>query len=688
MNHMMKRALCLIVALGLAGSAAARPLKLEDYFAWKSAGQAQISPDGKRIVYGETRVRPDKDDQDTLTYLMNADGSGRAFLLDGAQVRWSPDGTKIAYTARGDKGRQIFVKDMAHPEAAGVAVTDGRLYPGQIAWSPDGRWIAFSSGVPAPAQDFAIELPKRPEGAKWAPDSVVVDDLDYRSMTGGIVRGLRHIFVVPASGGEARDITPGPISIGARNSSIDWSRGFDWTPDGRYILFDGLASREDPLAWRRSALLRTEVATGKVEAISKTPGFWIGPRMSPDGRRIAYFGWSDSSESWPARQLRVMDADGSGDRVLIADMADEPGSVQWAADSGSLYYGLPAQGTINLHQVSLSGADRALTHEQGRLHLSSFSRAGLAAGVLETPTQEGEIALVEVRTGQVRQLTHVNDALAEVELSKAEGFWAKSKDGTPVQGWMIKPPGYDPAKRYPMILDIHGGPHSMTGGGFDFRYQDFAARGYVVVYSNPRGSTGYGHAFAEAIDNQFPGDKDFQDLMAVTDHAQAHASVDPDRFYVMGCSGGGSLTEWVVAHTDRFAAAMVMCPVSDWISLAGTSDARTWAATRFAKPFWEDPEPWLKHSPLMQVGRVATPTLVVVGEEDYRTPVGQAEEFYSALKARGIDSKLIIVKGETHQPWRGAPSNFFRVQLYALKWFQSHALPHRAEDSNARRGER
>jgi dipeptidyl aminopeptidase/acylaminoacyl peptidase len=680
-------AAAVMLALGLAGAADARPLKLEDFFAWKSAGQAQISPDGRRVVYGETRVRPDKDDQDTLTYLVNADGSGRVLLLDGAQVRWSPDGTRIAYTARGDKGRQIFIKDMAHPQAPGVAVTDGKLYPGQIAWSPDGRRIAFSAGLPAPAQDFAIDLPDRPEGAKWAPDATVVDGLDYRSMTGGISRGLRHLFVVPAAGGEARDVTPGAISIGAKNSSIDWGRGFDWTPDGRFILFDGLVSRDAPLAWRRSAVLRAEVATGKVETLTRDAGFWIGPRMSPDGRHIAYFGWADSSESWPARQLRVMDADGADDRVLISDMADEPGVLQWATDSKSVYYGLPAQGTINLHQVSLNGADRALTHEQGRLHLSSFSRTGLAAAVLETPTQEGEIALVDLKTGGLSQITHVNDALAEVELRPAESFWATSRDGTRVQGWLIKPPGYDPSKRYPMILDIHGGPHSMAGGGFDFRYQDFAARGYLVVAANPRGSTGYGHEFAEAIDNAFPGDRDYQDLMAVTDWAQAHASVDPDRLYVMGCSGGGALTEWVVGHTDRFAAAVVMCPVSDWISLAGSSDARTWAQTRFAKPFWEDPKPWLEHSPLMHVGEVKTPTLVMVGDEDYRTPVSQAEEFYSALKRRGVDSKLILIKGETHQPWRGAPSNFFRVQLYALKWFESHVLPHRAPDQS-RRGDR
>lgn len=685
----MRRAclLALLAGVAMAAPAAARPLKLDDFLSWTTAGQAQISPDGRRLVYGETRVRPDKDDQDTLTYLVNADGSGRTFLLDGSGVKWSPDGTRIAYTAKGPAGRQVFVKDMGHPGAPGVPVTDGKLYPGQLAWSPDGQWIAFSAGVPGPADDFTIELPRRPEGAQWAPDAIVVGDLDYRSMTGGVSRGLRHVFVVPAAGGAARDVTPGPVSVGARNSSIDWGRGFDWSPDGRFILFDGLLTRDEPDAWRRSQVLRAEVATGRVEAISPTPGFWLGPRASPDGKLIAYFGWGDSAESWPARQLRLMNANGSGDRVLLADMPDEPPSVQWAPDGKGLYYSVQSKGTSNLRYVSLSGADRAVTHEQGRLHISSFSRTGLAAATLETPTLDGEVALVDLKTGAARQLTHVNAAAGGVDLAPAEGFWAKSQDGTPIQGWMIKPPGYDPARRYPMILDIHGGPHSMAGGGFDYRYQDFAARGYVVVYSNPRGSTGYGHDFAEAIDKAFPGDKDFQDLMAVTDYVQAHASLDAGRLYVMGCSGGGALTEWVVGHTDRFAAAVVMCPVSDWISLAGTSDARTWAQSRFEKPFWEDPKPWLEHSPLMHVGKVSTPTMVMVGDQDYRTPVGQAEQFYSALRQRGIDSKFVIVRGETHQPWRGAPSNFFRVQLYVLKWFESHALPHRAANPSDR-GER
>lgn len=209
----------------------------------------------------------------------------------------------------------------------------------------------------------------------------------------------------------------------------------------------------------------------------------------------------------------------------------------------------------------------------------------------------------------------------------------------------------------------------MAGEGFDFRYQEFAARGYLVLWSNPRGSTGYGHAFANAIDGAFPGDKDFSDLMAVVDEATRRGVTDPSRLYVMGCSGGGALTEWVIAHTNRFAAATVMCPVSDWISLAGTSDAAAWAQTRFRKPFWENPAPWLEHSPIMHVGDVHTPTLVMIGDDDYRTPRGQAEEYYAALKVRDVPTKLIIVKGESHQPWHAAVSNLFRTQLYIEKWF-------------------
>src|ERR1044072_8280146 len=237
---------------------------------------------------------------------------------------------------------------MAHSEAPGVPVTDGKLYPGQLAWSPDGRQIAFSAGVPGPADDFAIDLPKRPAAAERAPDAIVVGDLDYRSMTGGVSRGLRHVFVVPATGGTARDVTPGAVNVGAKNSSIDWGRGFDWTPDGRFILFDGLNSHEEPEAWRRSQVLRAEVATGKVEAISRAPGFWLGPRTSPDGRLIAYFGWGDSAESWPAPPPRLMNADGSGDPGLLADLHEEPPSVQWAADGKGLYYSVQSRGTSNL----------------------------------------------------------------------------------------------------------------------------------------------------------------------------------------------------------------------------------------------------------------------------------------------------------------------------------------------------
>jgi dipeptidyl aminopeptidase/acylaminoacyl peptidase len=220
-----------------------------------------------------------------------------------------------------------------------------------------------------------------------------------------------------------------------------------------------------------------------------------------------------------------------------------------------------------------------------------------------------------------------------------------------------------------MILDIHGGPHTLYGNGFDFRYQDFTANGYVVLMVNPRGSTGYGAAFADAIDQSFPGNLDAGDLLSGVDAAVATGAIDSERLFVMGCSGGGSLTAWLIAHTDRFRAAAVLCPVSDWISFAGTTDVAAFGYSRFAKPFWEDPQPWLDHSPLQHVGSVNTPTLVMVGDRDFRTPVGQAEQYYSALRQRGVPTRLVIIKGETHQPWRGAPSNLIRTQLYLRTWF-------------------
>jgi dipeptidyl aminopeptidase/acylaminoacyl peptidase len=270
------------------------------------------------------------------------------------------------------------------------------------------------------------------------------------------------------------------------------------------------------------------------------------------------------------------------------------------------------------------------------------------------------------------KLTNVNGGLlAGMHLAKTEEINFTSTANAKVQGWVVKPPDFDATKKYPLILEIHGGPFSMYSVAFNYMFQNFAANDYLVLYLNPRGSTGYGTAFSGGIDHNYPG-PDYDDLMAGVDATIAQGSVDTSHMYVSGCSGGGVLSSWVIGHTDRFAAAAVRCPVIDWLSMTGNTDIPLFTYSFFQKPFWEDPSDWLSHSSVMTVGKVTTPTLLMTGVLDRRTPMPQTEEYYAALKVRGVPVKLLQFEGEYHGTG-SKPSNFIRTQLYMMSWFKKYA---------------
>jgi dipeptidyl aminopeptidase/acylaminoacyl peptidase len=291
------------------------------------------------------------------------------------------------------------------------------------------------------------------------------------------------------------------------------------------------------------------------------------------------------------------------------------------------------------------------------------------------------VVRLSLRTPKViTRLTAVNDdVLANKRLGAVEEVWYPSTGGARAQGWIVKPPSFNPSKKYPLILEIHGGPHGMYNVGFNYMFQNFAANGYVVLYLNPRGSTGYGTDFGNAIDRAYPS-VDYDDLMAGVDTLVGRGYVDVERMYVSGCSGGGVLSSWVIGHTDRFAAAAVRCPVIDWISMAGETDIPLFTYNFFDAPFWEKPEQWLKQSSLMYVGKVTTPTVIMTGELDLRTPIPQTEEYYSALKYRKVPTVMLRFSGEYHGT-ASKPTNFMRTQLYMMSWFQKYT---RRKESAAR----
>jgi len=387
-------------------------------------------------------------------------------------------------------------------------------------------------------------------------------------------------------------------------------------------------------------------------------------------------------EAYHAGELYVIGLDAAGIRKISGDLDRDVTSFAWAPSGDGLYFSADDRGSRNVYFTSLTGKLRQVTEGAQMLSLGSVSKDGVGVGVRSTPHEPEDIVrfpLESPREGL--RLTKVNDDVLEgIRLGTVEELWYTSSDGTRVQGWIVKPPAFDPRKRYPLILDIHGGPHSMYNVGFSYEFQHLAANGYVVLYTNPRGSSGYGSAFGNVIREAFPG-VDYVDLMVGVDMLIARGYVDPRNLFVMGASGGGILTSWIVGHTDRFAAAAATCTAVNFISLAGTTDA-TILGLGFANGYpCENPEAWLKLSPLKYVGNVKTPTLLVTSERDLRTPSSQTEEFYHALKILEVPTVLLRFHGDSHCA-REAPSNFVRLQLYLLSWFGRYGTRARSLDGS------
>jgi dipeptidyl aminopeptidase/acylaminoacyl peptidase len=643
-------------------------LTVEHYLDWEQVGDPRISPDGSRIVFTRRWVDKLGDRWKSALWLMEADGARQRFLIEGSSARWSPDGTRIAYIAQADGKPQLFVRWM-DAEGAVSQVTRLTEAPGDLAWSPDGKWLSFSMSTPYD-NGWKISMPAAPAGAEWTPAPRRVTNLHYRQDRAGFTRPMyTHLYVVPAEGGTEREVTKGEFNVGARFDQLGGGVGFDWTPDSKSIVFDGYLGENADYNYRNSDLHVVDVATGRLRKLTSRPGDWTSPVVSPDGRTIALAGYDSTRKSYKTSELYMLDVASGELRLASGDLDRDVGNLIWARDGSGVYYTVGNEGTANLHFTPLRGGHRQVTTGEHMLAVNSIATNGTAAGVLAGPKAPGDIVrLTLAKPADLRQLTAVNaDVLAPIRLGDQEEIWYTSKDGTRVQGWIVKPPQFDAAKKYPLILEIHGGPHGMYNVAFNYMYQNFAANGYVVLFTNPRGSTGYGTAFGNAIERRYPG-VDYDDLMAGVDALLAQGYVDQARMYVGGCSGGGVLSSWVIGHTNRFAAAAVRCPVTNWLSFAGHTDVPLFTYNFFEKPFWEDPTPWLEQSSLMYVGNVDTPTLLMTGQLDLRTPMPQTEEYFAALRMRHVPAELLQFAGEYHGT-SSKPSNFMRTLLYMQSWY-------------------
>jgi dipeptidyl aminopeptidase/acylaminoacyl peptidase len=642
-----------------------KKLTLDLFLDWEYALNPQISPDGSQVVY--TRRWTDKinDKYESDVWVVNADGSRNRFLLKGSSPIWSPDGRRIAYVAPGQPaGAQIFVKWMDTPDA-GTQITALERAPANIAWSPDGKRIAFNSIVTAKSA-MRVTLPQRPEGAKWVEAPRAIDRLNYRSDGSGFRQeGFMHVFAVSDTGGVARQLTDGDFNHNAP----------EWMNDSNTIVFSAVRKPEAEYVRFGSEIYSLNIPTGKIVQLTDRDGQDSEPTVSPDGKLIAYVGSDRNTDTYNVSKLYLMDANGGNKRVLTETLDRAPTDLMWSESGGEIYFVTEDRGTNNLQAVGQKGgAVRQITKGNHQLSPGNMSRNGIVAGVLSDYKEPGDVVVVNLKQPVPRKLTNVNDDLLENrKLGETEEIWYDSVGGMKVQGWIVKPPDFNPQKKYPLILYIHGGPHAMYGVGFNFEFQNHAAEDYVVLYTNPRGSTGYGKQFGNAINNNYPGE-DYDDLMKGVDEVIKKGYIDEKNLFVTGGSGGGVLTAWIVGHTDRFAAAVSMKPVINWYSFVGTTDSADWYYN-FKKQPWEDPAEHLRRSPITYVGNVKTPTMLLTGELDLRTPMEQTEQYFRALKLRKVPTAMVRLNDEYHgfnALGLRHPSNRLSQILYLRQWFDKY----------------
>ncbi len=682
LNRTLSLTLLAVLALAIPVAAQKRRITEKDLLKFKWVADPQISPDGRRVAYVLVEVNQKEDRYDTSIWLLDTAGGAPRRITAGPRdgaPRWSPDGRTLAFTrSTGSDPQQIYLLSLEGGE--GRKLTDLPRGTGAAVWSPDGKTIAFSSST----KPEDIERKKKGEKEEKKSDVRIINRAIYRFNNAGFLDPDRpsHIWTVPVDlsrmePAEAKQITSGKYSEGI----VGWSR------DGATIHFSSNRVDETYYNDPDSNLYAVPAASGEFKVVLDINGPVGNASLAPDGRRWAFAGFLNPPQPLSSQQADVFVFDGQPRNLtadfdfdigagVISDQAPPRGGgddeILWTPDGRWLLLATTRHGASNLGRMdAASGRMEPLTEGQHDvLAWTASDDRGKVALTISTPTLLGELFVLDTATKKLTQLTRVNDELfSQLQLSEPEEIWYTSFDGKKIHGWILKPPDFNPAKKYPLILEIHGGPHTEYGWAFFHEFQWMAAKGYVVLYTNPRGSTSYGQEFANIIQHRYPGD-DYKDLMIGVDELLQRGYVDAQRLGVTGGSGGGLLTNWTVTQTTRFAAAVSQRSVADWLSFWYTADFTLFRPTWFRKYPFQDPEEYLNRSPVRFVEKVTTPLMFIHSEEDWRTPPGQgAEPMFRALKALKKTTVMVRFPGESHDLSRGGkPAHRVERLQHIVNW--------------------
>ena len=662
----------ILLSINIIYSQSNNKFKPIDVFSLEYVSNPKISPDGKKVLYVRNFKDIMTDKNHSNIWIIDFDGKNNTPLTTGNKndfdPTWSNSGDKFTYKSNSDDTVQLYLYVLG--QKSNQKLTNLQNSVSSVDWSEDDKYLVFTSFVEKPSVSL-IKMPEKPKGAKWNDPASEIDGIKYRSDGRGYLnQGFSQVFILPTEGGTPRQIT----FLNNNASSPKWL-------SKNKIIFSANLHEDSDLEPRNSEIYSIDIISEKITPLTSRLGPDYSPVVSPDKKEIAYLGFDEKYLGYQQSNLYIMSNNGKEIKNISENFNRNISNINWSADGKGLYFQYDDKGMTKLAYMSISGKLKNIVDQLGGMTLgrpysggtysiSKNNRYAYTFGNVHNPSDLG----VGHNTN-FNRLTALNkDLFDHKELGNVEEVWFKSSfDERQIQGWLVKPPNFDPSKKYPLILEIHGGPFSNYGFRFSAEIQLFASKGYMVLYTNPRGSTSYGIEFANLIHHNYPN-QDYDDLMSGVDHILKRSYVDEENLFVTGGSGGGVLTAWIIGKTTRFKAAVVAKPVINWYSFVLYADnINIYYKYWFPGAPWDNLEHYMKRSPISYVANVKTPTMLLTGEQDFRTPIAESEQFYAGLKLNKVESMLVRIPGASHGI-AARPSNLITKVNAITAWFEKYRV--------------